>query len=668
VPDREEFFEGFIDDYFAEAEEHIAGATRVLLALEASLGDAGAERAAIDELFRTFHTLKGISAMVELRPAERLAHHLEDYLRALRDRRIVLSIDGIDLLIQGTQRLDQIVAARRAATATPAIDDVVARVAAILAGRPDASDPPAGGRSAEALDASTDNGGAALSGGAPRRWVCTFAPTRELLANGIGVDVIRKRLAAIGTIVSAVPQVGPDGTIAFEFTLATRPDVDVIVALSASPLAIAPLNAAADVAIDARVPAAPAPAGAASAGVGGRSHAAVRVDLARLDELMRNVGDLVISRSRLNEMLARVEGYVPPVEWRAVAENTLAIDRQLRTLREGLMRVRLVPIGEIFRRMPFVVRDLARESGKRVTLNLEGQSTKIDKFLIERMMDPVLHLVRNAISHGIESPDDRVAGGKRPEGTITLSASTAGDIVTLEVDDDGRGVDADAVARRARAAGLTMDAGVPDPSALLAILCAPGFSTKDDADLASGRGVGMAVVKETIEQLSGTMALETQPGMGTRFTIQLPLTLAVADALIGRVGSESFAVPQSAVREVIEVADADVRLIEQHEIIPYRGGALPIMRLDRLFGIRSETKPRFHVFVVGVGAGAVGLAVDRIVGQREVVVRSIVDPLVHVEGITGATDLGDGRVVLILDPARLTRPDGLGARRAAGAR
>ncbi len=274
----------------------------------------------------------------------------------------------------------------------------------------------------------------------------------------------------------------------------------------------------------------------------------VRVDLTRLDELMRNVGDMVISRARLLDTLARIEPHVPAVEWRAVQENAVAIDRQLRTLREGLMRVRLVPVGEIFRRIPFVVRDLARESGKRVTLLLQGQTTEIDKYLIERMMDPVLHLVRNAVSHGIEPPEERIAAGKRPEGTITLSASAAGELVTIEIADDGRGVDTSDVIARARRAGLAVPPGPVDSSALLALLCAPGFSTRDEADRASGRGVGMAVVKDIVERLSGTIALSSQAGVGTRFTLQLPLTLAIADALIGRVGPESFAVPQNVVR------------------------------------------------------------------------------------------------------------------------
>src|SRR6185295_14716628 len=302
---------------------------------------------------------------------------------------------------------------------------------------------------------------------------------------------------------------------------------------------------------------------------------------------MRSVGDLVISRARLTDSLARVESFIPAGHWRTIQENSVAIDRQLRTLREGIMRVRLVPIGEIFRRMPFVVRDLARESGKKVKLELQGQSTEIDKYLIERMLDPVVHLVRNAVSHGLETAEERIARGKRPEGTIKLAASTAGEAVSIEIADDGRGIDAAAVVARARAIGLPLATDTPDASTLLSLICAPGFSTKTDTDRASGRGVGMAVVKSTVEQLAGSLSLETAPGAGTRFIIHLPLTLSITDALIGRVGDESFAVPQGAVREVIDVAETEIRTVEQNEIVPYRGGALTVVRLSRLFGIEA---------------------------------------------------------------------------------
>jgi two-component system chemotaxis sensor kinase CheA len=381
----------------------------------------------------------------------------------------------------------------------------------------------------------------------------------------------------------------------------------------------------------------------------------VRVDLTRLDDLMRLVGDLVVSRARLEDTLQRVEHFLPGSEWRTLQDETESLERQLRDLREGVMRVRLVPVGEIFRRMPFVVRDLARDSGKRVQLDLAGQGTEIDKFLIERMMDPVLHLVRNAISHGIEMPDERVAGGKRPEGTIRLAASTVGESVMLEVGDDGRGIDVEAIAARARAAGLVPVGGDFDARVLLDVICSPGFSTRDEADRASGRGVGMAVVGDAVQELGGTLSVETAAGGGTTFRAVLPLTLAITDALIVHIGDHTFAIPQLSVREVTEVDMRDVRAIENNELMTHRGRTLPVVRLARLFSLESTPRQRMHVVVTGTGLAAVGILVDRISGQREIVVKSLQDPLVKVAGLSGATELGDGRLVLILDIGGLTR-------------
>jgi two-component system chemotaxis sensor kinase CheA len=272
------------------------------------------------------------------------------------------------------------------------------------------------------------------------------------------------------------------------------------------------------------------------------------------------------------------------------------------------------------------------------------------------MMDPLLHLVRNAVSHGLEPASERIAAGKSPEGTVSLSARAAGEMVTLEIADDGRGVVADRVLARARHAGLpvprTADA---DDAALLELLCSPGFSTRDEADRVSGRGFGMAVVHTTVQELGGTMRMESSPGVGTRFIIELPLTLAVTDALIAAVGSQTFAVPQSAVREVIEVEAAAIRQLADGEVVPFRAQALPIIRLSSALGIPSSSRLRHHAFVVGTGPATVGLLVDRVLSQREIVVRTTVDPLIRVDGIAGATDLGDGRAVLILDVASVAR-------------
>src|SRR5262249_34890865 len=219
----------------------------------------------------------------------------------------------------------------------------------------------------------------------------------------------------------------------------------------------------------------------------------------------------------------------------------------------------------------------------------------------------------------------------------------------------GRGIDSAEVAARARALGLVSADTVLDNALLLDLICAPGFSTREQVDRASGRGVGLNVVKNTILGLGGSLELDTETGRGTRFSIQLPLTLAIADALIVSVGDHRFAVPQSSVREVIEVDGPDVKALENNEIIRYRGGVLPLLRLGSLFRLEQKAPTHFHVFVVGAGAGSVGIAVDRIIGQREIVVRAISDPLIRVTGIAGATELGDGHIVLILDTADLGR-------------
>ena len=657
----QEAFPDFLDDYFAECDEHLTGVRRLLLALEASVGRLEINRAVLDELFRHFHSLKGISGMVELRQAEDLAHRLEDYLRVLRAGDAILSADGLNALFDGTQILEQVIGVRRTGGTFPSVESVEERIARLV----DAAAP------AGAVGSRLTPPVARASESNVARWRCTFTPSAALVGRGIRVDTVRGRLAAAGEILDAVPRVAGDGSIAFDFVLAAPLAAPTIAGWRADGITVerladdgvAPAATLQPVeAVDAEV---------SSPGTIAPSHF-VRVDLARLDELMRNVGDLVISRARLTDTLFRLEARIPAADWRVIQENAVAIDRQLRTLREGIMRVRLVPVGEIFRRMPFVVRDLARETGKRVRMELQGQSTEIDKFLIERMMDPVLHLVRNAVSHGIETADERLAAGKRPEGTIVLCAATAGDIVRIDISDDGRGVDPEAVIARARAAGLPVPQGTPDSAAILSLLCAPGFSTRDESDRASGRGVGMSVVQAAVEELSGTLRLETEKGTGTRFVLELPVTLAITDALIAKVGSETFAIPQGSVREVIDVPVADLIQVERNEMTPYRGAALPVLRLSRLFGLPDASGARLHLFVIGTGAAAIGIAVDRIVGQREIVVRAIADALVRVEGISGATDLGDGHVVLILDPAVLARqmrerPDRMAAVRGAKA-
>jgi two-component system chemotaxis sensor kinase CheA len=270
-------------------------------------------------------------------------------------------------------------------------------------------------------------------------------------------------------------------------------------------------------------------------------------------------------------------------------------------------------------------------------------------------MDPLLHLVRNAISHSIESAAERVAAGKAPAGVIALRARTDGQTIVIEVEDDGRGIDCHEVLSRARKLGLSTASDRPEDVDVLDILCAPGFSTRDSVDRTSGRGVGMNVVQSTVEELGGRISLWTHQGKGTRFTIRLPLTLSITDALIFDVGNQTFALAQSTVQEVFEFEPSAVSILENNEMVVRRGRALPLLRLAALFGLSALPSPRHYALIVGEGRGAAGLVVDRLLGLHEIVVRPLVDPLVRVRGISGVTELGDGRVALILDPAGVLR-------------
>ncbi|MDT9206241.1 chemotaxis protein CheA, partial [Limnospira sp. PMC 1243.20] len=388
----------------------------------------------------------------------------------------------------------------------------------------------------------------------------------------------------------------------------------------------------------------------------------VRVDLPKLDELMRMVGELVITRARLEENLKNLPPTVPAARRRTLQEINLTLERQLRDLRQGVMQVRLVPIAEIFARMQFVVRDLMRLTGKQVALEISGAETEIDKFVVERMMDPLLHLVRNAVSHGIESTEERLKAGKSAMGAIALRASAAGEMVIIEIEDDGQGVDISRVLKRAKQQGLlsdsvseTNDPDNYDSQTILDLLCSPGFSTKEEADLASGRGVGMAIVKNTVQELGGCVKFTTKKGKGSHFIIDLPLTLAITDALIVEVSGQTFAIPESSIQEVLSIDNQAIIKLQSQEIISYRGHVLPLRYLARIFNcvVTTDEWEKLTIVVIGNSLNSTGLVVNRILGLREIVVRPLTDPFIQSPGIAGATELGDGRVVLILDVSTL---------------
>jgi two-component system chemotaxis sensor kinase CheA len=642
-----------LDDFFAEADEHLIQVRKTLLQLEESVGKAQPDAQTIELLFENIHSFKGISAIVGLAAAETVAHTAEDFLRLMRGGKAPLTGKGLEVLMAAAQKLEQVVVAFRSHKPLPGYESLLADLRqqcedASVADRPPATVPPQTRSSDPALLTSIDEAKAR----GLLLWKYTFSPSRELDARGVNVSSVRQQLLAAGEILKATPRVKGQGLIAFEFLVAARETPADISTWETNGITVQ----LAEEEVLGPPPAAPTGAPVSEAAEHNPflapSHV-VRVDLKQLDELMRITGEMVIHRSRLDAQLARLNGGSGRGDLRGVHEVSGGLGRSLRELREAIMRVRLVPVAEIFARMPFVVRDLSRQTHKKVRLKLVGQDTAIDKYLIERLKDPLLHLVRNAFSHGVETPEERAAAAKPEEATIELVSSTMGDSVLIHVRDDGKGINPHAIIERARQLGLDIPDAV-DNQAILKILCSSGFSTRDDADRAAGRGVGMAVVYSTVRELGGNLTLESEEGRGTQFTLRLPFTLAIAETLIVSAANQTCAVPQSFVTEILQITEDQIECVNGIEVVPYRAGVLPIVRLAALFKLRGANKPNPYVLVITSERGSVGLLTEAILGQREVVISALRDPLIQVPGITGATELGDGKPVLILDGAALT--------------
>lgn len=622
----DDFFNQFLDDYFAECEEHLTLVRRTLLNIEQFVDRPQLDTSQLDDLFRSFHTIKGISGMVGLIPAEQLAHEMESYLRVLREGRVLLTKEGFEALLDGTKTLEEVISAHRNQSASPQITAVVDSIADAI-------------NASSGTESEIESVASSATTTKKPKWRFRFVPSQARSEAGINVNTIRARLQSVGVIQQATPLV-EQGDVLFEFIVATdmaRPELDDLDELGLTMFEVEPDPVETN-------QQQPQPTAA------GPLTSSVRVELGRLDQLMLLVGELVVTRARLEQNLNQIRTKVPSNNWRQLQEVNVALGKQLRDLRRDVMRVRMVPVAEVFERMRFVVRDVAREAQKQVVLELNGQETEIDKYLVERLADPLLHLVRNAISHGIESVSERRAAGKEQTGHIWLAARTAGDIVIIEIEDDGRGIDVESVASKAPPdVELRDKSGEIDFDKVLEVITAPGFSTKAEADRASGRGVGMDIVARAIRELDGQLKVQSDQGLGTKFRIELPLTLAITDALVAIVDGQTFAVHRSTVHEVIEIEPESIKVLENNEVILHREEVLPLVRISRVFNLHDKTEGRLHAFVVGEGSRATALVVDKVLGLREVVVRALNDPLTDVRGIGGATELGDGRPVLILD-------------------
>lgn len=379
----------------------------------------------------------------------------------------------------------------------------------------------------------------------------------------------------------------------------------------------------------------------------------VRVDFARLDQLLNLVGELIVHRTKLNELARQVADLVPGAgpELLGAVQQVASVSTQLQ---ETIMDVRMLPIRHVFERFPRLVRDLARQQGKQVELVLQGEDTRVDKAVIDELGEPLVHLIRNAVDHGIEPPAVRVARGKPSAGTLFLSAAQESNQVVITLVDDGGGIDAEGVRRRARERGLIGEDEVVSDREAIQLIFTEGFSTARTVTDVSGRGVGLDVVVHSLERLNGLIEAETIPGAGTKFTLQLPLTLAIITVLMVEVGGLVYALPSGAVVESLRYSKDEVTRMGGRDTLRVRERVVPLVHLSELFDARPADGDEGYAVIVGRGDKRLGLTVDRLRGQQDVVIKAL-DPVVAeaTVGIAGATILGDGRVVLILDVAAL---------------
>ncbi len=385
----------------------------------------------------------------------------------------------------------------------------------------------------------------------------------------------------------------------------------------------------------------------------------VRVDIGRLDALMNAVGELLLIKANLQRLAVTARQGGPKVQSKLfgqeIAHETRALERKLDELQKGILDVRMVPLGQVFDKLARLVRRIARERGKEIDFEISGGEVELDKLIVEELSDPLMHIIRNSIDHGIESPEERVALGKNRRGLIHLRAAPRGNHVVVEMRDDGAGIDEERVKQVAIERGVISadQARELGRRELQNLIFLPGFSTAAAVSELSGRGVGLDVVKHNIANLSGIIDLTTEKGRGTTFSITLPITLAIIRALVVQASGRTYAVPLSSVLEIISVPTEDIRTVERREVVNLRGQTLPFVRLSRLFGLPEKTLKRHYMVVVGLAQERMGIAVDELLGQQDVVTKSLGGRLTQIRGISGATDLGNRRTVLVLDVGAL---------------
>jgi two-component system, chemotaxis family, sensor kinase CheA len=660
------------DEFFAEAQENLEHLSRDLVLLDEGRASGRFDPEVLNDAFRAVHSIKGLAGLFGVASIGDLSHHLENLLDGLRLGRARLGPETLDLLFEAVNVFHQIIAheADASTPAPPAIEPLIARLD--RAGLAEATSP------SEPLSAfALDPGLLAVlteyeehrlrenvkEGRALYRVRATFA----LDTIDRGLEEVKAALRPLGEAIAYLP--AADGGNASEIEIevlfgSSASQSDIAAALAGRRCAVTPIPRAGTAPVITAAPAPRAPAGstrdsdeALEASL--RSVAqTVRVDIRKLDALMNLVGELGNVRAGLDEVLEqlRVERAALSTA-RAMHREMRALERKLAELQAGVLDIRMVPLGQVFDKLSRVVRKLSRDAGKEIRLIITGGETELDKLIVEELSDPLMHVIRNAIDHGIETPVERRAAGKPDGGTVRINAEQRGSHVVIEIADDGRGLDEARLMEKAIERGLldAQEAIALSPREVHNLIFLPGVSTKGVPDQISGRGVGMDVVKTNIARLSGMIDVTSERGAGTRLSIQLPVTLAIVQALVVRAAGRTFCIPLNAVLESLRIGSDEITTLSRREVMTLRGQTLPLVRIERLFALQTDRPPprRCFVVVVGLAQHRIGLVVDELVGQEDIVVKSLGPALDGTPGVAGATELGGKRTVLVLDVAAI---------------
>ncbi len=674
-----------VRDFLAEAEEIVEqlGSELADLADQADTGDISPDL--LNSIFRGAHSLKGLAGMFGFKDISELSHNMENLLDFLRLGRLHADQNLVSVLYDSHELLTSLIRAVTEGAGSDFSVEIAACVGRINSclSPPEA---PSGESPLEQLGLPERVLGALteyeehrlLDNLAKGRVILNVHASLELTTFDQELSEITDILKSCGEVISTLPSVGGNIETHIDFdilfgTTRSRDDVALLVERdsvqvtrlgsgSAQTAAVpAPVAPAAEPAqTSAGTPHEAASAGAAPPGPATAADDAqsaksmsrtVRVDIGKLDDLMNIVGELVLAHSSISGIATRMrnEGFSRmSIDLGKAAKS---LERKLSDLQKGVMEIRMIPVGQLYEKMSRIVRKISREQGKKVELRFFGADTELDKLIVEDISDPMMHIIRNAIDHGIEDPERRLAAGKDEKGTIRISSYQKGNHVVIEVEDDGGGINVEKVKAKALQKGLVQDTANVTEREALDFIFLPGFSTTEKVSEVSGRGVGMDVVRNNIAAISGMVDIETVAGEGTRFIITLPITLAIIKALIISCAGRTYAIPITSVLESLLLTESAIKTVERKEVIQLRESTLPLLRLERFFCIeRSRTQPsEFYVVVVGVAEKRMGIVVDDLLGQQDIVIKSLGDSFRKFKGISGAADLGDQRTILVLD-------------------